>query len=84
LPIDERFKISHNTNFNYSSIGEIRQHNTTNKPTMGKNKKIKQSKAEYKAELAELNKNGGNSALPKKAFFRQRAHANPFSDHALI
>jgi hypothetical protein len=51
---------------------------------MGKNKKIKQSKAEYKAELAELNKNGGNSALPKKAFFRQRAHANPFSDHALI
>lgn len=24
-----------------------------------------------------------NGALPKKRFYRQRAHANPFSDHAL-
>ena len=22
--------------------------------------------------------------LPKKKFYRQRAHANPFSDHALL
>lgn len=24
-----------------------------------------------------------NAALPKKKFYRQRAHANPFSDHSL-
>lgn len=24
-----------------------------------------------------------NAALPKKRFYRQRAHANPFSDHSL-
>ena len=23
----------------------------------------------------------GNAELPKKKFYRQRAHANPFSDH---
>ena len=26
---------------------------------------------------------GGPIDLPKKKFYRQRAHANPFSDHAL-
>jgi tRNA (guanine-N7-)-methyltransferase len=26
----------------------------------------------------------GKVELPKKKFYRQRAHANPFSDHALI
>lgn len=25
----------------------------------------------------------GQAQLPKKKFYRQRAHANPFSDHAL-
>jgi tRNA (guanine-N7-)-methyltransferase len=24
------------------------------------------------------------TALPKKKFYRQRAHANPFSDHSLV
>jgi tRNA (guanine-N7-)-methyltransferase len=24
-----------------------------------------------------------NAALPQKKFYRQRAHANPFSDHSL-
>ena len=28
-------------------------------------------------------KNDDPSKMPKKKFFRQRAHANPFSDHAL-
>ena len=28
-------------------------------------------------------KEGGNVELPKKKFYRQRAHANPFSDHQL-
>jgi hypothetical protein len=27
---------------------------------------------------------GGKIQLPKKKFYRQRAHANPFSDHSLI
>ena len=26
---------------------------------------------------------GGSTELPKKKFYRQRAHANPFSDHQL-
>ena len=26
----------------------------------------------------------GVAQLPKKKFYRQRAHANPFSDHALL
>ncbi|KIV95068.1 tRNA (guanine-N(7)-)-methyltransferase [Exophiala mesophila] len=30
------------------------------------------------------NNNGRPIQLPKKKFYRQRAHANPFSDHALI
>ncbi|KAL9617719.1 MAG: hypothetical protein Q9160_007493 [Pyrenula sp. 1 TL-2023] len=27
---------------------------------------------------------GRKMALPKKRFYRQRAHANPFSDHAIV
>ena len=30
------------------------------------------------------NNDGRSIKLPKKKFYRQRAHANPFSDHALI
>jgi tRNA (guanine-N7-)-methyltransferase len=36
---------------------------------------------EYKQSLQ--NDGEQNAALPKKKFYRQRAHANPFSDHAL-
>ncbi|KAH7114303.1 putative methyltransferase-domain-containing protein [Dendryphion nanum] len=40
----------------------------------------RQKREEYKQSLtAEANV----SALPKKKFYRQRAHANPFSDHSL-
>lgn len=38
----------------------------------------RQKREEYKRSLA-----ADESALPKKKFYRQRAHANPFSDHAL-
>ncbi|KAJ4296482.1 tRNA (guanine-N(7)-)-methyltransferase (tRNA(m7G46)-methyltransferase) [Kalmusia sp. IMI 367209] len=38
----------------------------------------RQSREEYKKSLA-----ADDAALPKKKFYRQRAHANPFSDHAL-
>ncbi|KAF2002938.1 putative methyltransferase [Amniculicola lignicola CBS 123094] len=34
---------------------------------------------EYKSTLGE----GQDAQLPKKKFYRQRAHANPFSDHSL-
>ncbi|KAH8731275.1 putative methyltransferase-domain-containing protein [Phaeosphaeriaceae sp. PMI808] len=40
----------------------------------------RQKREEYKNSL--LN-NDQNAALPKKKFYRQRAHANPFSDHSL-
>jgi len=36
-----------------------------------------------KREAYKLNLANDDSALPQKKFYRQRAHANPFSDHAL-
>ncbi|KAH6614876.1 putative methyltransferase-domain-containing protein [Boeremia exigua] len=38
----------------------------------------RQKRDEYKKTLTE-----NDAALPKKRFYRQRAHANPFSDHSL-
>jgi tRNA (guanine-N7-)-methyltransferase len=43
----------------------------------------KQKREDYRASLNELNDGNGVASLPKKKFYRQRAHANPFSDHAL-
>ncbi|KAF2034820.1 hypothetical protein EK21DRAFT_107450 [Setomelanomma holmii] len=40
----------------------------------------RQKREEYKNSL---HTNEQNAALPKKKFYRQRAHANPFSDHSL-
>jgi len=39
----------------------------------------KQKREEFKQAVGE----DGTTAMPKKKFYRQRAHANPFSDHAL-
>jgi hypothetical protein len=39
----------------------------------------KQKREEYKNSI----RDEGAAALPKKKFYRQRAHANPFSDHQL-
>jgi len=39
----------------------------------------KQKREEFKQAVGE----DGTAAMPKKKFYRQRAHANPFSDHAL-
>jgi len=38
----------------------------------------KRKRDEYKASLDDA-----GVELPKKKYYRQRAHANPFSDHAL-
>ncbi|KAF2833473.1 putative methyltransferase [Ophiobolus disseminans] len=40
----------------------------------------RQKREEYKNSL---HTDEQNAALPKKKFYRQRAHANPFSDHSL-
>jgi len=40
----------------------------------------KQKREDYRKTLDE---DENAAALPKKKFYRQRAHANPFSDHAL-
>jgi tRNA (guanine-N7-)-methyltransferase len=40
----------------------------------------RQKREEYKEAISKDEQNG---ALPKKKFYRQRAHANPFSDHSL-
>ncbi|KAK5216876.1 tRNA (guanine-N(7)-)-methyltransferase (tRNA(m7G46)-methyltransferase) [Exophiala xenobiotica] len=44
----------------------------------------RQKREEYrKAQAGANGSQGGKIELPKKKFYRQRAHANPFSDHAL-
>ncbi|KAB5542925.1 putative methyltransferase-domain-containing protein [Coniochaeta sp. 2T2.1] len=42
----------------------------------------KQKREEYRAEL-DQSAEQGITTLPRKKFYRQRAHANPFSDHNL-
>jgi tRNA (guanine-N7-)-methyltransferase len=42
----------------------------------------RQKREEYKKPLT-TGTDEQNAALPKKKFYRQRAHANPFSDHSL-
>jgi len=44
----------------------------------------KQKRKDYRTSLDEQNEGENEVALPKKRFYRQRAHANPFSDHDLI
>jgi tRNA (guanine-N7-)-methyltransferase len=41
----------------------------------------RQKREEYRKAQEETK--GGQMELPKKKFYRQRAHANPFSDHQL-
>ncbi|KXX81569.1 tRNA (guanine-N(7)-)-methyltransferase [Madurella mycetomatis] len=47
---------------------------------MGGAKNKRQKREDYRAAMREE----GVSELPRKKFYRQRAHANPFSDHRLI
>jgi hypothetical protein len=42
------------------------------------------NKRQKRKEYREAFQIEGFSELPKKKFYRQRAHANPFSDHQLI
>lgn len=41
----------------------------------------RQKRDEYRKTIG--GQNGEPIQMPKKKFYRQRAHANPFSDHAL-
>ena len=41
------------------------------------------SKRQKREDYRKSHKQEGNVELPKKRFYRQRAHANPFSDHQL-
>jgi len=45
----------------------------------------RQKREQYRRDLAAQAASHGNVdvKLPQKRFFRQRAHANPFSDHKL-
>lgn len=44
----------------------------------------RQKREEYrKVQEAHDEQGSGKLELPKKRFYRQRAHANPFSDHHL-
>ncbi|QDS74492.1 hypothetical protein FKW77_006963 [Venturia effusa] len=56
---------------------------TTTKPPPKKKAKREKKRDEYRANLIQRNKEGSSAALPQKKFYRQRAHANPFSDHSL-
>lgn len=48
---------------------------------MGGQPNKRQKREEYRNALSDAAATGAE--LPKKKFYRQRAHANPFSDHAL-
>jgi tRNA (guanine-N7-)-methyltransferase len=42
------------------------------------------SKRQRRSDYLETRKKvDGGAKMPKKRYYRQRAHANPFSDHAL-
>lgn len=47
---------------------------------MSEPKNKRQKREDYRAAL----RANGVTELPRKKFYRQRAHANPFSDHSLI
>lgn len=47
------------------------------------NKRQKREDYRKAQESVATGPDGGKIELPKKKFYRQRAHANPFSDHAL-
>jgi hypothetical protein len=64
-----------------SCLGETAKLNHfTSTHTMPKNQKAKNSREAYRA-LKSADQT--STKLPKKQYYRQRAHANPFSDHAL-
>lgn len=50
---------------------------------MGTAKKKVMHRDEYKKQRQEAQIAGKGVQLPRKKFYRQRAHANPFSDYAL-
>ena len=52
-------------------------------PEKMSNRGRKQKREEYRANLDQAAEDG-QAELPRKKFYRQRAHANPFSDHSLI
>lgn len=41
------------------------------------------NKRQKREDYRNAKKEEGSIELPKKKFYRQRAHANPFSDHSL-
>lgn len=43
----------------------------------------RQKREEYRANLT-TGRDANTARLPKKRFFRQRAHTNPFSDHDVV
>lgn len=47
-------------------------------------KRIKKDKRQKREDYRAAMKRDDISELPRKKFYRQRAHANPFSDHQLI
>ena len=48
-------------------------------PAMAGASNKKQKRADYRAARQQ----DGSAEMPKKKYYRQRAHANPFSDHQL-
>lgn len=51
---------------------------------MGRDKKDKKDRKQKREDYRAALRQDGVSELPRKKFYRQRAHANPFSDHQLI
>lgn len=64
----------------YTCTGQIGTMASSSPPT----KKQKRSGRGARAQYRNDNERKEEAKLPQKRFFRQRAHANPFSDHHLI
>jgi tRNA (guanine-N7-)-methyltransferase len=43
----------------------------------------KKKREDYRASIIKRNEKVSSASLPQKKYYRQRAHANPFSDHSL-
>ena len=54
-----------------------------NLPTVAMELERAPIKRQKRVEYRKAHKDENSAELPKKKFYRQRAHANPFSDHQL-
>jgi hypothetical protein len=71
-----------NQSINQYIMGNAKQNKQSQKN--GDSAKAKRDRRQKREEYRAAMKQEGVAELPRKKFYRQRAHANPFSDHRLV